>query len=204
MKNVSALSFDEPVIDRFIEDYFRENEAARTFAALAEGPGWPLVIDHVAFRCLDIDRRAAPFLERGYRFEDETVRYPDQGWWAKVYRKPGLPALFIDQAYEDKRGTRSIIPQWVEKFGEDRLHHVAVLVDDIDRAKALMEKSGVAFSGSIVGNPGSRLRQIFTASEIRDGEAYTVLELTERNGYEGFYHEQADRLMQSSIKKQSE
>lgn len=204
MNQFKQFSFDDPMINRFIKHYFQENEAAKVFAALSERQGWPLVIDHVAFRCVDIDRRALPFLEGGYLFKGETVEYPDQGWWAKVYRKPDLPALFVDQAYDDSRGDKSIIPQWVEKFGENHLHHAAVLVDDIDRAKSVLEKDGVAFSGEIVGSPGSRLRQIFSAAEVREGTAYTVLELTERNGYSGFYHDQANQLMQSSVRKKSD
>ncbi|MEK7748348.1 MAG: hypothetical protein AAB300_04675 [Nitrospirota bacterium] len=45
-----------------------------------------------------------------------------------------------------------------------------------------------------------RMSVIFTAAEIREGSSFTVLELTERNGYLGFYPEQAHRLMESSVK----
>jgi len=203
MNDSKRYSFNDPVIDRLLEVYFKGNEAARIFAAMTEREAWPLNIDHIAFRCLDIDRRAKAFLDGGYVFEGETVSYPDQGWWAKIYRKPGRPALFVDQAFDDVRGEKSIIPQWVAKFGEEDLHHAALLVKDIDPAIQVLKQAGVEFAGETVGNPGSRLRQIFTASEIRDGAAYTVLELTERNGYTGFYHDQANRLMQSSVKKKS-
>ncbi len=203
MKDTEHLTFNDSVIDGLLAAYFKGNEAASTFVALSERESWPLTIDHIAFRCLDIDRRAQPFIDGGYVFEGETVTYPDQGWWAKIYRKSGCPALFVDQAYDDARGEKSIIPQWVEKFGENDLHHAAMRVEDIDQAIHLLKKAGVEFAGPTVGNPGSRLRQIFSASEIRDGAAYTVLELTERNGYTGFYHDQANRLMQSSVKKKS-
>lgn len=197
------LSFDDPVINSLIDRYLQGNEAARTFLEVSHRQGWPLIIDHIAFRCLNIDQRAEKFLDGGYCFKDETVEYPDQGWWAKVYRKQGLPSLFVDQAYEDERGKLSLIPQWVQRFGDEDLHHAAVLVDDIEQGISALETAGIAFSGSIVGSPGSRLRQIFSASEDRNGAAYTVLELTERNGYTGFYPDQANRLMQSSTKIKS-
>lgn len=196
-------AYDDPLVRDLVGRYFDENEAARVFADESERQEWPLVIDHITIRCLNVDRRVEPFLKGGYVYRNEMVEYPDQGWWAKVYRRPGYPALFVDQAYDDPRGEKSIIPAWVKKFGDEALHHVAVRVGDIEKAVAALQKRGVEFSGSIVGNRGTRLRQIFTASEVRDGSAYSVLELTERNGYDGFYPEQADSLMQASVKKKS-
>ena len=193
-------SYDDPAVQELIRQYFIENEAARLYVDECGRRGWPFMIDHAAIRCMDVDRRAEEFLKRGFVYRGESVEYPDQGWWAKVYRKEGCPALFIDQAYDDARGEKSILPGWVKKFGERVLHHCAVRVEDIEKAIAALQKRGVEFSGSIVGGRGTRLRQIFTASEVRDRNPYTVLELTERNGYEGFYPEQADSLMQSSVK----
>lgn len=203
MKNEALPTYDDPLVQKMIETFFDGNEAARIYAEACQEQGWPLIIDHITIRCTDVDRRAQPFLKKGYRFEGEVVEYPDQGWWAKVYRRPYYPALFIDQAYDDARGEKSIIPAWVARFGDQVLHHVAVRVNDIDRAIAALQKRGVEFSGAVVGNKGTRLRQIFTASEVREGEAFSVLELAERNGYEGFYPEQADSLMQSSTKTRS-
>jgi catechol 2,3-dioxygenase-like lactoylglutathione lyase family enzyme len=192
--------YAEPLIQRPLADYFRDNEAARRFAEISAKRGWPVVVDHLTIRCLDIERRARPLLAIGYQDLHELVEYPEQGWWAKVYRKPGYPALFVDQAYADERGEKSFLPAWVKRFGEDCFHHVAVRVDDIEAAKAAMEAEGVEFSGVIVGPRGTRLRQIFTAAEQREGQAYSVLELAERNNYDGFVPEQADGLMQASVK----
>lgn len=205
MEKIDRLlpSYDDSMMRDLIRQYFKENEAARIFVDEWNRLERPLIIDHAAIRCMNVDRRAEPFLKRGYRFEGEVIEYPDQGWWAKVYRRPDYPALFVDQAYEDERGGKSIIPAWVARFGDQVLHHVAVRVEDIDQAIAALQKRGVEFSGAVVGNRGTRLRQIFTASEVREGEAFTVLELAERNGYEGFYPEQADSLMQSSTKTRS-
>jgi len=194
-------NYGDPLINYLISHYVQGNRAAQIYAEISDAQGWPFVIDHVAVRCLDIEARAHAFLDAGYTFQDERVEYPDQGWWAKVYRKPGQPVAFVDQAYEDARGEKSIIPAWVRRFGDQHLHHIAVLVDDIDQAVAVLKTHGVQFAGEVIGSPGSRLRQIFTASEVREGAAYTVLELTERNGYTGFYPDQANALMQSSTRK---
>ena len=195
--------YPEPLVQRLLADYFRENEAARVYLQACAAKGWPPRIDHLTIRCLDIEQRARPYLAIGYEDHHEVVEYPEQGWWAKVYRKPDYPALFIDQAYTDERGKKSFLPKWVKKFGEDCFHHVAVLVDDIDAAMAVMRAAGIEFSGDVVGAKGTRLRQIFTAAEQRQGEAFSVLELTERRNYDGFVPEQADGLMQASVKKRT-
>lgn len=191
----------DPMVLGLIEHYFSENWAARLYRSVCEREGWPFVMDHITLRCMDVARRAAPFLERGYLDLGELIEYPDQGWWARVYRREGYPALFIDQAYDDARGAASIIPAWVAKFTDQVLHHVAVRVADIEATVSALEQRGVAFSDQIAGAPGSRLRQIFTVAELRDGMAFSVLELTERNGgYNGFFPDQANRLMQASTR----
>jgi hypothetical protein len=192
--------YGDLVVDKLIEDFFLESEAGQRYFEICHQKKWPFIVDHITLRCFNIDRRAKPFLKIGYVYRDELIEYPDQGWWAKVYRKEGFPALFIDQAYDDERGKSAIIPGWVKNFGEELLHHVAVLVTDIETVVDTMKNEGVSFSGEIAGAQGTRLRQIFTAAEIRDGSAFTVLELTERNGYTGFYPDQANRLMESSVK----
>jgi catechol 2,3-dioxygenase-like lactoylglutathione lyase family enzyme len=192
--------YSEPVRGLILR-FFEENEAARVYLDEAGHRGWPVILDHITIRCMDVEARAREFLKLGYEDHDERVEYPDQGWWAKVYRKKGYPGLFIDQAYADARGKENLLPAWVKKFGDRLLHHVAVRVDGIDAAVEALKGRGVEFSGKIVGAPGTRLRQIFTAAEVRDGDPFSVLELAERNGYDGFYPEQADSLMQASTKK---
>lgn len=203
MKEQTFPLYNNPIIDPLLSSYFGGNQAAQIFLKVCQEQGRPLVIDHAALRCVNVEQRARVFIESGYQYQDERVEYPEQGWWAKVYRKPGLPVLFVDQAYEDEEGEQSIIPEWVARFGEQDLHHVAVLVDNMEESIAFMKDKGVEFSGASIGKPGSRLRQIFTAAEVKNGEAYTVLELTERNGYDGFYPDQANDLMQSSTQKKS-
>jgi len=186
------------LIERMVTEYVARNRAAKILRGLLDdaGVGFFPVVDHLTLRTLDIDRRAEQFVALGYAF-DETLQYDD--WYAKVYRKVGYPALFVDQAYGDERGKSSIIPGWVKTFGDQVFHHIAVRVEDIDKAVERLKKNGVVFAGKIVGASGGQLRQIFSSPEMVDGQPFTVLELAERHrGYLGFLPPQADSLMKSS------
>lgn len=183
---------------RMVGEFVRHNQAAQTLQAMLDeaGVGLTPVIAHVTVRTLDIDRRAEPFIALGYAF-DETLEYDD--WYAKVYRKPGYPALFVDQAYGGDRGRTSIIPGWVQHFGDQVFHHVAVRVEDIDTAVRQLKQKGIVFAGNIVGARGDSLRQIFSSPEMVEGHPFSVLELAERHrGYMGFLPPQADSLMKST------
>ena len=187
------------LIERMIAKYVSGNRAAKVLRDSLDkaGVGFYPVADHLTLRTLNIDRRAEEFTRLGYGYS-ETIEYED--WYAKVYRKVGYPALFVDQAYPDDRGRTSIIPGWVNKFGDQVFHHVAVRVEDIERAIERLKAQGVVFAGQIVGARGGQLRQVFTAPEMIDGHPFSVLELAERHrGYQGFSPPQADSLMKSTI-----
>ncbi|MPZ47930.1 MAG: hypothetical protein GEU75_01200 [Dehalococcoidia bacterium] len=188
----------DTLIERMVADYLAQNGAARILKVALDDTGagfWP-VMDHLTIRTFDIDRRAQEWVDLGYVYS-ETLNFED--WYAKVYRLQGYPALFIDQAYLDERGRTSLIPAWVEAFGDNTFHHIAVRVEDIEVAIRQLQARGVAFAGTIIGDPGSDLRQIFSVAETKDGKAFSVLELTERHrGYQGFSPPQADVLMKSS------
>ena len=189
----------DELISRMIDAYVSRNHAARVLQELMRDAGVGLypVADHLTLRTLDIDRRAEEYTRLGYAYS-ETLQYDD--WFANVYRKVGYPALFVDQAYPDERGKTSIIPAWVKKFGDHVFHHVAVRVEDIEKAIARLKAKGVVFAGQIVGARGGPLRQIFTTPEMIDGQPFSVLELTERHrGYQGFSPPQADSLMKSTM-----
>jgi hypothetical protein len=189
----------EPIITRYIQDYTARNRAAAIIKDGLEELGIGLfpVVDHITVRTRSIDLRAEEFVLLGYAYS-ETLKYDD--WWAKVYRAPGCPALFVDQAYHDERGKTSIIPGWVEQFGDRTLHHIAVRVENIETSIERLTGKGVKFAGQIVGERGGELRQIFTVPEQVDGQAFSVLELTERHrGYQGFSPPQANSLMQSTV-----
>ncbi len=189
----------EQVVNQYIEEYVSRNQAASIVRNALEDIGIGLfpVVDHITVRTLSIDRRAEEFLEQGYRYA-ETLEYED--WWAKVYRAPGCPALFIDQAYEGERGRTSIIPSWVNQFDDQTLHHIAVQVADIETSIQRLTAKGVEFAGHIVGDRGGDLRQIFSVPEKVAGQAFSVLELAERHrGFQGFSPPQANSLMQSTV-----
>jgi catechol 2,3-dioxygenase-like lactoylglutathione lyase family enzyme len=188
----------DALIERMVADYVARNRAAGVLKVMLDdsGVGLSPVIDHLTIRTFNIDRGAEPFVALGYTY-DETIEYDD--WYAKVYRKAGYPALFVDQAYSDDRGKTSIIPGWVKKFGDQIFHHIAVRVEDIEKAVERLKQNGVVFAGNIVGNRGDYLRQIFSAPETVDGQPFSVLELAERHrGYLGFLPPQADSLMKST------
>jgi len=189
----------EQVIAGYVEDYVSRNQAAMIVRDALEEIGIGLfpVVDHITVRTLLIDERAEEFLEQGYRLS-ETLEYED--WWAKVYRAPGCPALFVDQAYVDERGKTCLIPHWVNQFGDRTLHHIAVRVTDIETAIQRLSAKGLEFAGTIVGERGGDLRQIFSVPEQVDGQAFSVLELAERHrGFQGFSPPQANSLMQSTM-----
>jgi len=189
----------DALISRMIGEYISRNQAAKVLRDLLEaaGVGFYPVADHLTLRTLNIDRRAEEYTRLGYGYS-ETIEYED--WYAKVYRKVGYPALFVDQAYLDDRGRTSIIPGWVNKFSDQVFHHVAVRVEDIEQAIERLKAQGVVFAGQIVGARGGQLRQIFTVPEMIDGQPFSVLELAERHrGYQGFSPPQADSLMKSTV-----
>ena len=194
----SSRQLDD-ILATYVADFITRNKAARIIKDSLDriGIGFVPVVDHLTFRTVGIDRRAEEFTNLGYVLS-ETLTFQD--WYAKVYRKAGYPPLFIDQAYPDERGRTSIIPDWVRLFGEQTLHHIAVRVEDIEDAMARLGDMGISFAGSIVGDRGGPLRQVFTVPENVDGAAFSVVELTERHeGHLGFSPPQADSLMKSTV-----
>ena len=191
----------ETLLQHYVEDFVQQNHAARVLAdgLRVIGVGfWPL-IDHLTFRTFDVEKRSGEFLKYKYVYDTKMGILEYDNWFAKVYRKPGFPALFIDQAFAGSRGKGSLIPDWVKAFGDQTLHHVAVRVEDIEKAVFYLEKQGVKFAPQIVGDRGTDLRQIFTQPEMKKGKAFSVVELTERHrGFDGFSPPQANRLMEST------
>ena len=194
----------EKILRSYISEFVSNNRAAKVVAdgMRVVGVGFRPVIDHLTFRTLDVEKRAKEFLRYGYVYDSKLGVIEYDHWWAKVYRKPSYPTIFLDQAYAGSRGKGSLIPAWVKSFGDQILHHIAVQVDDIESAIFYLEKQSIPMAGSIVGDRGSDLRQIFTKPEVRDAKPFTVLELTERHrGYTGFLPPQAQGLMESTRRK---
>lgn len=202
-KNLHLASHDplENILSKHIDAFVSGNQAAQVVAKGLSilGVGLRPLIDHMTFRTLDIEARAREFTAQGYEWDESAGIIEYESWKAKVYRKPGYPAIFIDQAYEDARGEGSPISAWVHKFGDQGLHHLAIQVDEITQAIYYLEKQGVRFSGKIIGAKHTNLRQVFTLPEDVDGVQYTVLELSERHcGYTGFSSPQTEGLAGSA------
>ena len=204
-KNSSPQSAGEDSLEwllrGYVDDFVHQNKTAQIIFEGLESVGiglWP-VVDHLTFRTHDVEKRAEEFLKFKYVYDQKLGVLEYNNWFAKVYRKPGYPALFIDQAYSGEKGKGSLIPDWVNAFGDKTLHHVALRVEDIEKSVAALKKKGVKLAGEIVGEKGTDLRQIFTEPEMKKGKAFSVIELTERHrGFAGFSPPQANRLMEST------
>lgn len=208
LENVLSKYKHEKTIYEPILIYFDKNLASRRYAELCQEKGWSCTLDHLTVRTFDVDKVSVKYTKLGYVY-DETIDYRNEGWFAKVYRHPKYPTLFIDQSYKDAKEEQKIIKKWVDQFGDKEFHHIAVLLQkgvDIEEVIDLLKEKGINFPGRITGTKGTRLRQIFTQAEVISGYPYSVLELTQRNVdsktrkiYTGFIHEQADSLMKDSV-----
>lgn len=195
----------EEVVRRYVDNFVKGNRAARILREDLEkaGVGLMPVVDHITVRTFDVNKSAKEFIRVGFKWDlsvgkNGILEYDD--WWAKVYRKPGLPAVFIDQAFQGPRGATSVIPPWVKRFSSKVLHHVAIRVEEIEKAVSTLRRKRISFAGPIVGAKGSELRQVFTAADVKRGHPFTVVEIIERHrGYMGFQPPQADSLMKSSV-----
>lgn len=191
----------DQLLSSYIAQFFEENSAGRELANGLKriGVGIGPLIDHCTIRTHDVDFRSRQFQEFGYAYDKNIGVLEFDHWWAKVYRKPGHPALFIDQAFSGTRGEQSLISEWVDQHGDQCFHHIAILVENINSAIKALNDKGFKMAGPIIGEADSDLRQVFTEPEIRNGQVYSVLELIERhNGYQGFLPPQADGLMEST------
>ena len=195
----------EKMMQERIKDYWANNNAVRKIAQHLDemGVGLRPIIDHVTVRTLNVEESAKEFLKLGFTDDTKVGILEYEDWWAKVYRKNGYPAVFIDQAYEGKRGEKNVIPGWVKAFGSKTFHHIAIQVADIEVAVEKFKKIGIEFAGEVVGERSSDLRQVFTKPDMKNGQPFTVLEVAERHrGYEGFLPPQANKLMESTrVKK---
>lgn len=191
----------EKMMQEKIKDYLANNKAAKIIAEHLDqvGTGIHPIVDHVTVRTLNVDESAKEFLKLGFVYDTKISVLEYEDWWAKVYRKNGYPAVFIDQPFEGKRGEKNVIHEWVREFGSKTFHHIAIQVGDIEIAVAQFKKLGIELAGDIVGERESDLRQVFTKPDMKNGKPFTVLEIAERHrGYEGFLPPQANKLMEST------
>lgn len=186
-------------IGKYLTDYIQRNRAARVLSQglRVVGVGLRPLISHIVFRSLDIDQRAIEFLNEGFEYDKDLglIRYPC--WKSKVYRKAGYPAIVIDQACEDDHKSSSLIPEWVNIFSDQAVHHIAVFVDDLHEAIFYLEKQGVPFSEKVAGLRGSDLRMVFSTPEKVEGKAFNVLALLESHGHGQILSPQTEGLFQA-------
>jgi hypothetical protein len=186
-------------IETLCIDYLKSNKSAsRVVEHIKQaGVGWFQLVDHVTFRTYNVEKKAKEIAGFGYE-KVETLEF--QNWWGNIYLVKGSPLIFIDQSYEGEKGKGSLIKEWVDEFGDQIFHHIAIRVEDIDHSVAFFKsKLDIEFSSDVMGKPKANLRQIFTKPEIKNNKAFSVLELIERNnGYVGLLPPQADKLMEST------
>lgn len=181
--HVDALIWD------YINRYTSQNGAARIVRDALDnlGVGLRPLLDHISIRTNDVQERALEFETFGFAYDDNLGVMERDTWWAKVYRKPGFPAIYLDQAFHDQRGADSPLTGWVNRFTDGGLHHIAISVGTLEVAMKGLRALGIQFVGEIIGEVGSEYRQVYTVPEMVDGEPYTTLELIERRwGFTGF------------------
>jgi len=180
-------------------------------------------IDHLAFRVLN-RHKAANFFCSALKYQKSTdfrvdfkdgtnakcfvMTPPERKQWdshlvlpwalkspilgaSSIYHQP--PEVFISQG-----SPGSIVDRWVAENG-NRLHHVALQVDNIEEVKNEWEDLGFAefSSPEILQCPG--LKQIFTKPSDLTG---FIWELIEREpGEQGFCNENVKNLMLSSTER---
>jgi hypothetical protein len=197
--DIEKQSYLDLKIRKYVEDYVEHNRAARVLSQGLKvvGVGLRPLIDQITFRTLDVDKRATEFLNEGFEYDKTLGVIEYESWWTKVYRKPGYPTIFIDQAYDGAKGKSSLIPDWVHSFSDQVLHHVAVLVDDVHDGIFYLEKQGVPFSENIAGSRGSDLRQVFSLPEKVNEKVYSVLALIERHHEKAFLSPDTEGFLRS-------
>lgn len=173
----------ERLLRAYLDDFVRSNRAAHVIAAGLKvlGIGFLPVIDHLTFRTLSVKERAKEFLPFGYRCDrrPDVIGFPDGR--GVLYRRTGYPSILFHEAFEGKKGKGSVIPEWVEVFGDQKPHHIAVSVDEVENGIFYLEKQGVPFDTKVTGNAGSDLRHVFSRPELVQGKSYNAVELVERH-----------------------
>lgn len=180
----------EQILENYLGEFIAGNLAAKTIAAglRVVGVGLRPLVDHLIFRTLEAQKRASEFLPLGYVWDRKAGILEYGAARARVCTKRGFPALIFEEPAAGVKGRKSAVADWVKAFGERSAFSVAVRVDELEQAVFYLEKQAVPFTGVFAGEKSGILRQIFSSPEIREGRAYTVLELVERrSGFEGFF-----------------
>ena len=92
-----------------------------------------------------------------------------------------LPVIVVSEGLTED----SVVEKYVEKYG-GRIHHLAYLVNDIDKVVEIQRKRGVKFtSDHIIGSEEEGIKQIFT---LPTETANHIIEYIQRFGdFDGFF-----------------
>jgi len=92
-----------------------------------------------------------------------------------------LPVIVVSEGLTED----SVVEKYVEKYG-GRIHHLAYLVNDIDKVVEIQRKRGVKFtSNHIIGSEEEGIKQIFT---LPTETANHIIEYIQRFGdFDGFF-----------------
>jgi hypothetical protein len=81
----------------FISHFLSKNEA--TFYIANELSNFAVGLMQLIYHCilctLDVVKRAGNLLSIGFFHDHVLITLKFYNWWAKVYRKPGYPSLYV-------------------------------------------------------------------------------------------------------------
>ena len=151
-------------------------------------------LDHIAFRVTDIKPVVDFYTSTlGFRIVQEMVMdFGGSRALSNVLNLPGTPfAIFVDQGLAED----NVITRWVEKNGNG-LHHMAYLVNDIERAADVLRSRGMTFTTDEVVDAGGGLKQLFTLPNPDTGLITEIIQRDKEGVF--FVQENVIQLIQST------
>src|SRR3989344_9350769 len=139
-------------LKEYFDNYVRQNNDAQNFMHQIENCKFDIraLVDHCTIRTLDIKSVGRLLLEEGFiEVPDGTIDM--DSWILQLFYKPGYPMIAVDQPNYGKLdaggGGGRIIHDWVHTFGDKQFHHIAVRVQEIDKAVKTWTQWGIPFAG---------------------------------------------------------
>ncbi|MBI5004647.1 MAG: hypothetical protein HZC04_00460 [Candidatus Lloydbacteria bacterium] len=197
---------EESFLEYYFKLYVMGNHDARSVLRAMRDSGFDpsALVDHCTIRTQNIKSVAKKLNTQGFeKVKDGSIDMGD--WFLWSFYRPGYPIVVADQAHyknQSSTGGGKIIHDWVERFGDEQFHHIAIRVEEIYQAVTKWTSWGVSFSDGIVCDKQTGLKQVFTKPILSHGYPYTVLEFIERPpGCTGLVVPNADKLVLSSNNK---
>ena len=149
-------------------------EVSRTFKA----------IDHVALAVSDLEGAVRTLKSFGFNEEERReIKGAATGMTSSVMIAGGVKIVILQGI-----GAESQISRFIERYGVG-VHHLAVLVDDLQDAYQQLQAAGLDFQTDLIG--GEDLIQCFVK---RDEGLGIMIELIERKKAEGFTDKNVSEL----------